>query len=162
MHRPLTEPPIPAAMCVQESFLTEWSRLAQLRHPHIITMLGMAVTKGQGMLLMELAEGKCHSVSMSQRTQGGVRAAGEGCVWGCSATAGASTGPEGVKAGPALQPTASDLFAQCACMSRSLTRGHAKAASDSDRHLPCISWLSRLCPAGPHRCRLTPLLLWAP
>lgn len=81
-------------MRVQESFLTECSLLAQLRHPHIITMLGMAVTKGQGMLLMELAEGKCHSVSMGWSTQGVVRAAGYGCA---GLQPGATAGPKGLK-----------------------------------------------------------------
>ena len=48
-------PPPPA----QESFLTECSRLALLRYPHIITLLGMSLTAdNKGVLLMELAEGE--------------------------------------------------------------------------------------------------------
>lgn len=42
---------------LQESFLTECSRLAHLRHPNIISLLGISLTRNKGIMLLELAEG---------------------------------------------------------------------------------------------------------
>ncbi|PRW56736.1 Serine threonine- kinase CTR1 [Chlorella sorokiniana] len=43
---------------LRESFLTECSRLAHLRHPNIITLLGLSLTRSnKGIMLLEFAEG---------------------------------------------------------------------------------------------------------
>lgn len=48
-----------AELC--EAFLTEASRLSHLRHPHVVTLYGIALTRSsKGVVLMELcAGGRC-------------------------------------------------------------------------------------------------------
>ncbi|KAL4431314.1 hypothetical protein ABPG75_006570 [Micractinium tetrahymenae] len=42
---------------MRQLFLAEASKLAQLRHPHIVTLFGLALTPTKGVVLMELCEG---------------------------------------------------------------------------------------------------------
>ncbi|KAL4438479.1 hypothetical protein ABPG77_000127 [Micractinium sp. CCAP 211/92] len=42
---------------MRELFLAEASKLAQLRHPHVITLFGLSLTPDKGVVFMELCEG---------------------------------------------------------------------------------------------------------
>lgn len=55
---------------MRELFLSEASRLAQLRHPHIVTLFGLSLTPSKGVVFMELCEG-----------EGGGGVGGPGVVW---------------------------------------------------------------------------------
>ncbi len=43
---------------MRELFLAEASKLAQLRHPHVITLFGLSLTPDKGVVFMELCEGE--------------------------------------------------------------------------------------------------------
>lgn len=64
---------------LQEGFLTECSRLARLRHPNIITLLGISMTRsGKGIVLMEYAEGGLGEWVRWEKVSWGRGALGEG------------------------------------------------------------------------------------